>query len=79
MGGACNNDQDCVEGYCITNPDDQLTCMDGSLGSQEGEIVNRTFDTITPDDGDAIPVTVVVRDTNGGQSQSSERRGLQRR
>jgi hypothetical protein len=71
VGGACQGDQDCAQGYCINNPaNDQLTCMDGSLGSQEGEVVNRTFNTITPEDGDAIPVTVVVRDTNGGQSQS---------
>ena len=71
VGGACNSDQDCAEGYCINNPaTDELTCMDGSLGSQEGEVVNRTFDTITPEQGDAISVTVVVRDTNGGQSQS---------
>jgi PKD repeat protein len=73
VGGGCNNDQDCVQGYCITNPaDNELTCMDGSLGSQEGEVVNRTFDTITPEEGEAIGVTVVVRDTNGGQSQSSD-------
>ena len=72
VGGACTSDQDCNQGYCIINPaNDQLTCMDGSLGSQEGEIVNRSFDTVTPDQGDAIGVTVVVRDTNGGQSQSS--------
>lgn len=71
VGGACNSDQDCAQGYCITNPaNDQLTCMDGSLGSQEGEVVNRTFDTITPDEGDAVSVTVVIRDDNGGQSQS---------
>ncbi|MED6336645.1 MAG: hypothetical protein VYC04_02565, partial [Actinomycetota bacterium] len=71
-GGQCNSDQNCVDSYCITNPEDgQLTCMTGSIGTQEGEIVNRTFSTITPDDGDAIPVTVVIRDTNGGQSQSS--------
>jgi len=71
VGGACNSDQDCAQGYCITNSaDDQPTCMDGSLGHQEGEVVNRTFTTITPDEGDAISVLVVVRDTHGGQSQS---------
>ena len=77
VGGACNSDQDCAQGYCIENPaDNALTCMDGSLGSQEGEVVNRTFDTITPDAGDAVQVVVVVRDTNGGQSQSSSDGGF---
>jgi hypothetical protein len=71
VGGACETDQNCAQGFCINNPDtDQLQCMDGSLGSQEGEIVNQTFDQITPDDGDAIGVTVVIRDNNGGQSQT---------
>ena len=45
--------------------------MDGSLGSQEGEVVNRSFDTITPEEGESIGVTVVIRDDHGGQSQSS--------
>lgn len=73
VGGDCDDDNDCVQGYCIENPAlaDTLQCMDGALGSQEGEIVNQTFDEITPEDGDSIPVTVVIRDNNGGQSQSS--------
>jgi PKD repeat protein len=71
-GGACTTDQDCAQGYCIVNPaDDALACMTASLGTQEGEVVNQTFTTITPDEGDGIQVVVVVRDSNGGQSQSS--------
>jgi hypothetical protein len=72
VGGDCDDDDDCVQGYCINNPDNNvLQCMDGSLGSQEGEVVNETFTEVTPEEGDAISVTLVIRDSNGGQSQSS--------
>lgn len=70
-GPLCDSDSDCDVGYCITNPStDALTCMSSSLGTQEGSIVNQSFDEITPAPGDAIGVTVVVRDSNGGQTQS---------
>jgi hypothetical protein len=70
-GPLCSSDADCDVGYCITNPStDALTCMTASLGTQEGPIVNQSFDEITPDPNDSVGVTVVIRDSNGGQTQS---------
>lgn len=71
-GGACVTDADCNASYCITNPSTSaLQCMTGSLGTQVGAVVNQSFTQMTPPGSAPIPVTVVVRDSNGGQAQSA--------
>lgn len=71
-GGACARDADCNGSYCVTNPaTSALQCMTGSLGAQVGAVVNQSFSQMTPPGTAGIPVTVVVRDSNGGQAQST--------
>ncbi len=69
---ACVTDANCNgNGYCINHPVKRtLECIDGSLGSAVGSVVNFTFNQMTPPGTPAIPVTLIVKDDRGGMAQS---------